>query len=60
MFSRGRSRHQPWRWRSRGSSIVGGMVAGMGGTKDRPGCGNIADMSDELTAGVEGGLMLPP
>ena len=55
VFSRGRSRHQPWRWRSQGSSIAGGMVAGMGGTKDRPGCGNIADMSGEVTAGVEGG-----
>ena len=31
------------------------MVAGMGGTKDRPVCGNIADMSGEVTAGVEGG-----
>ena len=53
--SRGRSRRQPWRWRSQGSSIAGGMVAGMGGTKDRPGCGNIADMSGEVTVGVEGG-----
>ena len=55
VFSRGRSRHQPWRWLSQGSSIAGGIVAGMGGTKDRPGCGNIVDMSGEITAGVEGG-----
>ena len=60
MFSRGRSLHQPWRWRSQGSSIARGMVAGMGGTKERPGCGNIADMSDELTAGVEGGAHATP
>ena len=60
MLNRGRSLHQPWRWRSQGSSIARGMVAGMGGTKERPGCGNIADMSDELTAGVEGGPHATP
>ena len=38
--------------------MAGGMVAigiGMGGGKGRLGCGNIAEMSGEVAAGVEGG-----
>ena len=54
--SRGRSRHQPRRWRSQGSSMAGGLVAkmpgGMGGGKGRLGCGNIAEMSGKVAAGV--------
>ena len=58
--NRGRSRHQPRRWRSQGSSMAGGLVAkmpgGMGGGKGRLGCGNRSrEMSGEVAAGVEGG-----
>ena len=39
--------------------MAGGLVAkmpgGMGGGKGRLGCGNIAEMSGEVAAGVEGG-----